>query len=70
MVSGVHGSAWTSVAKDGLILVIVLFLGIYLPIHYYGGLGPMFTAIEQAKPDLPCCRRTARACGGSPPRCY
>src|SRR5580658_2994273 len=28
MVSGVHGSAWTSVAKDILILSIVIFLGI------------------------------------------
>ncbi|KWV57907.1 sodium:solute symporter [Bradyrhizobium macuxiense] len=52
MVSGVHGSAWTSVAKDSLILGIVIFLGIYLPYHYYGGLGSMFTAIEQAKPGF------------------
>lgn len=52
MVSGVHGSAWTSVAKDTLILGIVIFLGIYLPYHYYGGLGSMFAAIEQAKPGF------------------
>ena len=52
MVSGVHGSAWTSVAKDSLILVVVIFLGIYLPYHFYGGLGPMFMAIEQAKPGF------------------
>jgi solute:Na+ symporter, SSS family len=52
MVSGVHASAWTSVAKDTLILAVVLFLGIYLPIHYYGGIGAMFAAIEQAKPGF------------------
>jgi len=52
MVSGVHGSAWTSVAKDTLILGVVVFLGIYLPYHYYGGLGAMFTAIERAKPGF------------------
>jgi solute:Na+ symporter, SSS family len=52
MVSGVHGSAWTSVAKDSLILVIVIFLGLYLPYHYYGGLGPMFEAIEHARPGF------------------
>ncbi|MBV8827366.1 MAG: sodium:solute symporter [Hyphomicrobiales bacterium] len=52
MVSGVHGSAWTSVAKDTMILVIVVFLGIYLPYHYYGGLAPMFAAIEEAKPGF------------------
>lgn len=52
MVSGVHGSAWTAVAKDILILVIVVFLGLYLPSHYYGGLGAMFEAIEQARPGF------------------
>jgi SSS family solute:Na+ symporter len=52
MVSGVHGSAWTAVAKDTMILVIVVFLGIYLPLHFYGGFGPMFAAIEQAKPGF------------------
>lgn len=52
MTSGVHGSAWTAVAKDALILGIVIFLGIYLPFHYYGGLGSMFAAIEQAKPGF------------------
>jgi solute:Na+ symporter, SSS family len=52
MVSGVHGSAWTAVAKDIMILAIVIFLGLYLPYHYYGGLAPMFTAIEQAKPGF------------------
>jgi solute:Na+ symporter, SSS family len=52
MVSGVHGSAWTSVVKDTMILVIVVFLGLYLPYHYYGGVGPMFAAIEQAKPGF------------------
>ncbi|MCK1367826.1 MULTISPECIES: sodium:solute symporter [unclassified Bradyrhizobium] len=52
MVSGVHGSAWTSVAKDIMIVAVVVFLGIYLPYHYYGGLGSMFAAIEQAKPGF------------------
>jgi solute:Na+ symporter, SSS family len=52
MVSGVRGSAWTSVAKDIAILLVVVFLGIYLPLHYYGGLGAMFAAIEQVKPGF------------------
>ena len=52
IVSGVRGSAWNSVVKDTLILAIVLFLGIYLPIHYYGGLGAMFHAIDAAKPGF------------------
>jgi SSS family solute:Na+ symporter len=52
MVSGVHGSAWTAVVKDTLIVVVVVSLGIYLPLHYYGGLGPMFSAIDAAKPGF------------------
>ena len=52
IVSGVRGSAWNSVVKDLLILAIVLFLGIYLPLHYYGGLGEMFHAIDAARPGF------------------
>ncbi|TKC91187.1 sodium:solute symporter family protein [Trinickia terrae] len=52
IVSGVRGSAWNSVVKDLTILAVVLFLGIYLPIHYYGGLGSMFQAINAAKPGF------------------
>ncbi|MGG2093496.1 sodium:solute symporter [Bacillus sp. S13(2024)] len=51
-ISGIHGSAWTAVVKDILILGVVLFLGIYLPIHYYGGLQPMFESIEAAQPGF------------------
>lgn len=50
--SGVRGSAWTAVAKDLMILIVVLFLGIYLPLHLYGGIGSMFTDIAKAKPHF------------------
>lgn len=49
MISGIHGSAWTAVVKDIMILGVVLFLGLYLPFHYYGGIQPMFEAIEASK---------------------
>jgi solute:Na+ symporter, SSS family len=48
----VHGSAWTAVAKDAIILVVVVFLGIYLPFHYCGGLGAMFAVVEQTRPGF------------------
>jgi SSS family solute:Na+ symporter len=51
MVSGIHGSAWTAVAKDFLIFFVILFLGIYLPIHYHGSIGGLFQAVEQFKPE-------------------
>ncbi|KAB2336717.1 sodium:solute symporter [Cytobacillus depressus] len=50
MISGIHGSAWTAIIKDILVLGVVVFLGLYLPFHYYGGLQPMFEAVELAKP--------------------
>ncbi|AUI37081.1 sodium:solute symporter [[Bacillus] caldolyticus] len=52
MISGIHGSAWTAVVKDIMILAVAVFLGIYLPFHYYGGIQPMFEAVEQAKPGF------------------
>jgi solute:Na+ symporter, SSS family len=51
-VSGVRGSAWNSVLKDVMILAVVIFLGIYLPIHFYGGFTSMFHAIDAAKPGF------------------
>jgi len=52
MVSGMRGAAWNAVVKDLLILVVVMFLGVYLPLHYYGGIGPMFRAIDHARPGF------------------
>lgn len=52
VVSGVRGSAWTAVLKDIMILSVAVVIGIYLPIHYYGGYGAMFEAIDRAKPGF------------------
>ena len=52
VVSGVHGSAWTAALKDVGILFVVVFLGIYLPFHYFGGYEAMFQAIEARKPGF------------------
>lgn len=52
IVSGVRGCAWNSVVKDMMILAVAIFLGIYLPIHHYGGLGDMFRTIDAAKPGF------------------
>ncbi|MED3878828.1 sodium:solute symporter [Priestia megaterium] len=52
MISGIHGSAWTAVIKDIMMLAVIGFLGIYLPLHYYGGYGPMFEAVNTAKPGF------------------
>jgi len=52
MVSGMRGVAWNAVVKDILILAVVIFLGVYLPMHYYGGFSEMFRAIDAAKPGF------------------
>ncbi len=51
MASGIHGSAWTSVVKDILIFFVILFLGIYLPLHYHGSFHGLFQAVKDVKPE-------------------
>lgn len=50
-VSGVRGVAWVSVLKDILLLIAIGFIGIGIPRIYFGGIGPMFTALAAAKPE-------------------
>ncbi|MGA9836135.1 MAG: sodium:solute symporter [Gemmatimonadaceae bacterium] len=52
VVSGVRGSAWTAAFKDILILSVAVVIGVYLPVHYYGGYGAMFRAIDRARPGF------------------
>ena len=49
--SGVRGVAWVSVLKDFLLLFAAIFIGIAIPYHYFGGIGPMFSALLEAKPE-------------------
>jgi solute:Na+ symporter, SSS family len=50
--SGIHGSAWTAAVKDVLTITVVIFIGLYLPIHYFGSIGGMFHQVNQAKPGF------------------
>jgi SSS family solute:Na+ symporter len=52
VVSGIRGSAWTAAIKDVLTLSVVVFIGLYLPIHYYGSVGAMFHQVQAAKPGF------------------
>jgi solute:Na+ symporter, SSS family len=52
IVSGVHGSAWTAVVKDILILAVVVTLGVVLPWRVSGGLRPMFETIARDHPGF------------------
>jgi SSS family solute:Na+ symporter len=50
--SGLKGVATTAVLKDILLMIAVVFFGLYLPIHYFGSLGGMFEALEAARPGF------------------
>jgi len=47
--AGLRGTAWASVIKDALILVSVLFVGIALPVHFFGSPARMLTTLEAVK---------------------
>lgn len=50
--SGMRGSAWAAAVKDVTTWIICGILGFYLPYHYYGGIGPMFEKIADARPGF------------------
>jgi len=48
--SGLKGVASTALIKDIAMMLAMLFFGIYLPFHYFGGVGEMFAKIEAINP--------------------
>ncbi len=50
--AGIRGSAWSAAIKDILTLSVVVFIGIYLPLHYFGSIGEMFHRVDDAKPGF------------------
>jgi SSS family solute:Na+ symporter len=50
LVSGVRAVVWVSVLKDFLLVAVAVVVGIGIPYHFFGGIGPMFAAVEQARP--------------------
>ena len=50
--SGVAAIGWTNVFQGVFMITIAWTLGIYIPTTLYGGIGPMFEAIADARPEL------------------
>ena len=48
--SGMRAVAWVSVLKDTLLLGAVATIGIVVPWHWFGGIGPMFNALLRTHP--------------------
>ena len=51
-VSGIHGPAALALIKDALIIVVIVFLGLYLPWSIAGGIEPMFEKIAATHPGF------------------
>jgi solute:Na+ symporter, SSS family len=47
---GVRAVAWVSVLKDSLMLLAAVVIGIGVPYKFFGGIGPMFSALAHSKP--------------------
>jgi len=52
LVGGVNAVGWTNVLEGALMMIVAWALGLYLPHVLYGGIGPMFERIAQARPEL------------------
>ncbi|MEZ4414828.1 MAG: sodium:solute symporter family protein [Gemmatimonadota bacterium] len=52
LLGGVAAVGWTNTFQGIFMLAIAWTLGLYLPIHLYGGVGEMFNQIEAARPEL------------------
>ncbi|WP_334266357.1 sodium:solute symporter family protein [Edaphobacter sp. HDX4] len=47
---GMRSVAWVSVIKDLLMILAALSIGIYVPIHYFGGFSPLFRQLVVSHP--------------------
>ncbi|MEV6773089.1 sodium:solute symporter family protein [Nocardia sp. NPDC051030] len=51
LTSGLRGSAWVSVLKDGLAVLAVVFLAVYVPWHYFDGPGELLDRLVTERPQ-------------------
>jgi len=47
---GMRAVAWVSVIKDFLMILAALSIGIYVPLHYFGGVAPLFHTLAATHP--------------------
>lgn len=51
VVSGLRGSAWVSLLKDILVIITLIALAVYIPLHYFGGYRELFTKMIHTHPE-------------------
>ncbi len=49
-VTGLRGTAWASIIKDALVIGALLFVGLAIPIHFFGSPAGMFDQLLRAHP--------------------
>jgi SSS family solute:Na+ symporter len=49
-VGGMRAVAWVSVIKDFLMILAAVSIGIYVPMHYFGGVGTLFHSLAATHP--------------------
>ena len=49
-ITGLRGTAWTSVVKDAAVLAGVVFAGLVLPIHFFGSPGAVIAKVQALHP--------------------
>ena len=52
LISGLHGSSRVAVIKDLLMFLVLIFLGLYFPFHYFDGVGSLIKEVAMVKPDI------------------
>ncbi len=52
LISGVAAVGWTNTFQGIFMIVIAWALGLYLPYALHGGVGPMFSEIIEARPEM------------------
>jgi SSS family solute:Na+ symporter len=48
---GIRAVAWVSVLKDFLMILAAVSIGVFVPVHYFGGIAPLFRTLAQTHPS-------------------
>lgn len=51
-ITGLRGTAWASIIKDGLVIAALVFAGVALPIQFFGSPAKMFDQLLIAHPNM------------------
>lgn len=61
--TGLRGTAWASIIKDALVIGALLFVGIAIPVHFFGSPAGMFDQLLKSHPNMLSLQSTTGAHG-------